>query len=123
MSLQERNRSEHIFQLAQELLDDIELSRLSGEALILKATRLARLVNSEEVQSWLEYELKGYNSKDRLSLEYMGKTGRWVNYQEKTDSWGSLAQQEAAMQALEVQLKHMRLPDSVTSALIINGFT
>jgi hypothetical protein len=39
MSLQQHNRSEHIFQLAQELLDDIELCKLSGETLILKATR------------------------------------------------------------------------------------
>lgn len=123
MSLQERNRSEHIFQLAQELLDDIELSRLSGEALVLKATRLARLVNSEKIQSWLQYELKGYNSNDKLALEYMGKTGRWTNYQEKKGYWGPLAQQEAAMQALEAQLRQMRLPDSVTSAPIITGFT
>lgn len=123
MSLQERNRNEHIFQLVQELLDDIELSRLSGEALILKTTRLARLVNSEEIQTWLEYELRGYNSRDKLSLKYMGKTGRWSNYEEKTGHWGPLAQQEGAMQALEVQLKHMRLPESVSSGPIIRDFT
>lgn len=123
MSLQERNRSEHIFQLAQELLDDIELSRLSGEALILKATRLARLVNSEKIQSWLQYELRGYNSNDKLALEYMGRTGRWISYKEKKGYWGPLAQQESAMQALEVQLKQMRLPNSVTLAPIITEFT
>jgi len=123
MSLQERNKSEHIFQLAQELLDDIELSRLSGEALILKATRLARLVNYEEILSWLQYELRGYNSKDQLALEYMGRTGRWTKPQEKEGYWGPLAQQESAMQALEIQLKQMRLPDSVSVANIITDFT
>jgi hypothetical protein len=122
MSLQERNRNEHVFQLAQELLDDIELSKLSGEALILKATRLARFVNSEKIQSWLQYELRGYNFNDKLALEYMGKTGRWVNYQEKKGHWGALAQQESAIQALEIQLKQMRLPDAVTSSPIITNF-
>ena len=122
MGLQERNRNEHVFQLAQELLDDIELSRLSGEALILKATRLARLANSEKIHSWLQYELRGYNPNDKLALKYMGKTGRWTNYQEKKGHWGSLAMQESAMQALEVQLKQMRLPDAVASAPIIAGF-
>jgi hypothetical protein len=36
------SKSEHIAALARELLDDVELSRLSAEALVLKATRLAR---------------------------------------------------------------------------------
>ena len=123
MSLQEHNRSEHIFQLAQELLDDIELCKLSGETLILKATRLARLVNSEKIQSWLQYELRGYNSNDKLALEYMRRTGRWINYEEKRGYWGPLAEQESAMQASEIQLKQMRLPDSVSAAPIITDFT
>lgn len=123
MSLQEHNRSEHIFQLAQELLDDIELCKLSGETLILKATRLARLVNSEKIQSWLQYELRGYNSNDKLALEYMRRTGRWINYEEKRGYWGPLAEQESAIQASEIQLKQMRLPDSVSAATIITDFT
>ena len=123
MKPQKQNRSEHIFILAQELLDDIELNRLSGEALLLKATRLARLVDSEQVQRWLEYELKGYNSRDELSLRFMARSGRWIDYEKKTGYWGPLAQQESAMQALEMQLKHMHLPDSVTSAPIISNFT
>lgn len=123
MSIYEQNKNEHTFQLAQELLDDIELSRLSSEALILKATRLARLVNNEEVLSWLQYELKGYNSTDPLSLKYMGRTGRWIDYKNKKGYWGALAQQEAAVQVLETHLKQMRLPDSVTSAPIIRDFT
>ncbi|MEH2279137.1 MAG: hypothetical protein V7K40_31220 [Nostoc sp.] len=123
MKPQKQNRSEHIFILAQELLDDIELNRLSGEALLLKATRLARLVDSEQVQRWLEYELKGYNSRDELSLRFMARSGCWIDYEKKTDYWGPLAQQESAMQALEVQLKYMHLPDSVTSAPIISNFT
>jgi hypothetical protein len=123
MSLQELNRSEHIFQLAQELLEDIELRKLSGETLILKATRLARLVNSEKIQNWLRYELRGYNSTDELALEYISKTGRWIKRQEKTGYFAPLATQESAIQAAEIQLKQMRLPDSVSAANIINDFT
>ena len=37
-----QSRSEHVLQLARELLDDIELSRTNAENLILKASRLAR---------------------------------------------------------------------------------
>ena len=122
MSLQERNKNEHIFQLAQELVEDIELSRLPSEKLVLKATRLARLIDYEEIQRWLEYELKGYNSQDEFAIEYMTKTGRWINYQEKTGLWGSLAQLESAIQASEIQLKQMRLPDSVTFPAMIDKF-
>lgn len=120
MSLPEQNKSEHIFQLAKELLDDIEFSRLSGEALILRATRLARLINSEEIHSWLQYELKGYTCEDELELEYMVKTSRWADEEDMVYS-GSFAQQEAAIQTLEIQLQQMRLPHSVTSGYLITG--
>jgi hypothetical protein len=55
-------RSEHELELAKELLDDIELSRLKVEQLILKASRLARLCGSEEFQKWIGYEMRGYYS-------------------------------------------------------------
>jgi hypothetical protein len=42
------SKSEHIVSLAKELLDDIELSRISAEALLLKATRLARFAGSQK---------------------------------------------------------------------------
>ena len=43
----EQSRSQHILNLAKELLDDIELSRLSAENLLLKVSRLARWVVSD----------------------------------------------------------------------------
>lgn len=127
MSLPEQNKSEHIVQLAKELLDDIELSRLSGEPLILRATRLARLINSEEIQSWLQYELKGYTCENELEIKYITKTGRWANEDEDEDDeedrtyWESFAQQEAAIQALEIQLKQLRPQKSATSFTIITN--
>jgi hypothetical protein len=36
-------KSEHIMNLARDLVDDIELGRLPIEKLLLKASRLARL--------------------------------------------------------------------------------
>lgn len=42
----EESKSKHIVQLAKELLDDIELNRMSAEHLLLKATRLARWMNT-----------------------------------------------------------------------------
>jgi hypothetical protein len=56
----DQSRSEHILELAKELLDDIELSRLSAEALLLKTSRLARWVGSEEIKYWINLEMKGY---------------------------------------------------------------
>ena len=63
--MSEQSRSEHILELSKELLDDIELSRTNVENLILKASRLARLVGSEEIRQWLKFEMGGYNCKNR----------------------------------------------------------
>lgn len=92
--MNQKSRAEHILELSRELLDDIELSRLESDKLLLKCSRLARLAGSEEIQAWLKLEMQGYNSKDPVSLTYMSKTGRWTNYKEKKGYWGPLAQQE-----------------------------
>jgi|GEM_PF-6518390 len=43
MKPQDQSKSEHILSLAQELLDDIELSRLLAEALLLKGESIIAL--------------------------------------------------------------------------------
>lgn len=108
----EQSRSEHILQLAKELLDDIELNRLSAEALLLKASRLARWVGSDEIKYWINLEMKGYNSSNDISLKYMGITGRWLNKEEGKGYWGPLAQQEAALVAENIKLRSMTTPDT-----------
>ncbi len=110
--MSEQSRSEHILELSKELLDDIELSRTNVENLILKASRLARWVGSEEIRQWLKFEMGGYNSSDELSLKYMGLTGRWIDKEKNTGYWGPLAQQEAAIDAQKAKLAGMRTPDS-----------
>lgn len=106
------SRSQHVLDLARELLDDIELNRLTGEALILKASRLARWVGSDEIRGWLRYEMRGYNDREELSLKCVGITGRWVDKEKKTAYWGPLAQQEALIAAEKAKLAGMRVPDT-----------
>src|SRR5690349_17173531 len=107
----EQSRSEHILALAKELLDDIELSRLGPENLLLKASRLARWVGSEEIRYWVKLEMEGYNSSNPISLKYMSLTGRWTDKEKNKGYWGPLAQQEAAIAAEKAKLASMRTPD------------
>ncbi|MGA3083408.1 MAG: hypothetical protein ABSE95_01285 [Thermodesulfobacteriota bacterium] len=107
-----QTRSGHILQLVRELLDDIELSRTSPENLILKASRLARWVGSEEIRYWLKLEMTGYNNSNAISIKYMGLTGRWTDREKKLGYWGPLAQQEATIIAERAKLASMRTPDS-----------
>lgn len=110
--MSEESRSEHILALAKELLDDIELSRTNAESLVLKASRLARWVGSDEVQYWLSFEMRGYTSSNETSLKYLAITGRWINREKGHALWGPLAQQEAAIEAERAKLAALRTPDS-----------
>lgn len=103
------SKSEHVTLLARELLDDIELSRLSAEQLLLKSTRLA---GSDEMKKWLSFEIGGFNSKDEISLRYMSKTGRWTDYENKKGYWVPLAQLDASIKSQEITLKIMTMPDT-----------
>lgn len=52
----EQSKSEHILELARELLDDIELDRITVDSLLLKTSRLARWVGSERIKSFINFE-------------------------------------------------------------------
>jgi len=106
----ELSKNEHIVELAQELLDDIELSRCSSESLILKARRLARLIGDNKVQNWLFYEMHGYHPDSPYALEYISLTGRWIDYEKKTAYCGSLSDQEAVIHSTERKLECFRIP-------------
>lgn len=108
----EQSRSDHILELAKELLDDIELNRMPAESLLLKASRLARWVGSEEIKLWINFEMQGYNNTNEISLRYMGLTGRWVNREENKGYWGPLAQQEAILATEMIKLKSLTTPDT-----------
>jgi len=105
-----QSKSEYTVSLAKELIDDIELVRLSGRALIMKARRLARLAGPPEVYQWLGLELSGYSG-DALSLKYMGATRRWTDWEKKLGHWGPFPQHEAQLEASRVELNSLRVPD------------
>ncbi len=84
----EESRSRHIIELAKELLDDIELNRISAEQLLLKASRLARWMGSEEIQQWLKLEMTGYDN-SKVALKYMSITGRWTDREKGMGYWGA----------------------------------
>ena len=112
------SKSEHTLELVQDLLDDLELSRSSGENLILKASRLARIVGSAEVKAWLSFELGGYKSANDISLKYMGITGRWIKKEEKRGYWMPFAQINALIEVEKSKLSVMRIPDSTAIVAI-----
>lgn len=114
-------RSEHELELAKEVLDDIELSRLNAEALFLKAARLARLCGTEEFKKWVGYEISGYNSDDNISVKYMTKTSRWTNREEKKGYRVPISQIEAVINSQTMKLNTLSTPNisGVSAAVII----
>jgi len=113
------SKSEHIRNLAAELLDDIELARLKPEQLLLKARRLARLEGNETIQKWLGYELHGYILDEFVSMLYMTSTGRWTDKSKNFGWWGPLSQLEGIIESNTLMMKTIRIPDisySISSA-------
>jgi hypothetical protein len=104
--------SSHRLALARELIDDLELARLAPEALLLKASRLARLVEAPRTQEWLQLELRGYESLDSsVAKEYAGLTGRYTDKAKGLGYWQPLAALMASVQAWDVELRSLRVPD------------
>jgi hypothetical protein len=56
---QSEGLSTHRLALARELLDDVELGRVTPETLLLKASRVLEAVHEQ----WLTLELSGYPSR------------------------------------------------------------
>lgn len=72
------NRQEESLRVAAELLTDIELKRLKASEVVLKASRLARLVGHEDLTTFLGHERGGYPT-DGTAKEWVGHAGRWSN--------------------------------------------
>lgn len=102
--------------LARELVDDLELSRLPPEALLLKASRLARFMDDEVTQKWLAMEIGGYTFEDvEAGTKAADRVWRWSDKAKQQGWWWSLAEMDARINALQVELKQCRVPDvSVT---------
>jgi hypothetical protein len=102
-------KNEQITALALEVLEDAEMSRTSVESLVLKASRLARLVGDEECQTWLWHERHGYNDMDEVSLKYLELTSRWIDVPTKTAYFGSITVQEGMIESQNEELENLCL--------------
>jgi len=110
--------SSHIVDLSKTLVDDIELSRLSPEQLLLKAVRLARLVDDQETAIWLKLELNGYYN-DATSKQFMLRFGRIDSADAQYGYFQPLAGISGAIASMQTQIQQLRVPDvqfSVSSA-------
>jgi hypothetical protein len=102
--------SKHRLELARELLDDIELSRLSPEQLLLKTTRLARLSGDTEVRTWLGFELVGYENTEE-GQKYMSLMGRWTDEDKCLGYWSPLAGINGSIAAMQIQIQQLQVPN------------
>ncbi len=101
-------RQAEALKLAEELLADIELSRISAEQCVLKGTRLARFMADEDAQVWLRCELHGYDTSSPRWNELMTMTGRWSD-DEKTKGYTSpLSALQGVLQAERDKLAAMQ---------------
>jgi hypothetical protein len=98
------SKTDQITALALEVLEDAEMSRTSMETLILKASRLARLVGDEEVIQWLRYERLGYNNRDEIALKFIDLTNRKFHVDTMQVHYGSSIMQESIVQSQKEQL-------------------
>ncbi len=116
------SKSEHVLKLSSEIIDDIELSRLDAQSILLKTTRLARYIDNSEIREWLKLEMQGYNSRSEISLKYMSKTGRWTDKKEKKGYWIPLSQIEATIEIETEKLKQFQIPNlSGDMALLVSN--
>ena len=102
----------HRLALARELLDDIELGRLQPESLLLKASRLARIMEETEVQTWLHLELKGYHGPlDELAMKYARLTGRLTDEKTCFGYWEPFAGLLGVISTAKLELQSLKVPD------------
>lgn len=102
--------SSHIVDLARDLVDDIELSRLAPEQLLLKAARLARLVDGQEIAKWLKFELNGYYN-DAECKQYMLSFGRLNAEDAQYGYFQPFAGISCAITSMQTQMQQLRVPD------------
>src|SRR6266516_964725 len=119
--------SSHTVSLARELLDDIELSRLPPEQLLLKKSRLARLLGDKHAQTWIRFELDGYPGTDE-ALEIANRFGRVTDQQKRLGYWVPLAGVTGLIQSMQAQIQQLQVPSihfapsSANPAEFVTGF-
>ncbi len=104
------NQAAHITELACALLDDVELSRLPAEQLLLKASRLARLVEDADVGAWLRYELDGYPG-TMEARSYALRFGRVESADAAEGYWLPLAGLSGLIASMQTQIQQLKVPN------------
>jgi hypothetical protein len=118
MNGNEISLNNHRLGLAKELVDDIELSHLPPDQLLLKAYRLARLSEEIEIRTWLYFELNGYTDTEE-ARKYMDRVWRWTDKAKNLGWWVPFAAINGSISAIQVQIQQLHVPDvhlSVSSA-------
>lgn len=111
--------------LCEDLLADIELSRVSPPAAIRKASRLARLLDDRDTLRWFELELQGFSdpASGNLSADSAVHAARTIrahfsNEHQETRFWTeSVGSMQATVDAAKAQLSAATDPNvSVSSS-------
>ncbi|MGX1513824.1 AbiTii domain-containing protein [Streptomyces collinus] len=93
--------------VAHELLADIELKRLKASEVVLKASRLARLVGHTELTEFLGFERNGYPT-DGSASAWIGRAGRWADKEKKTFYTMSIAKVEGRVESAQQAIDALR---------------
>lgn len=53
-------KNKDLLELTEDILTDLELSRIPFEQICLKVSRLGRLLGDTNIIKWIKFELTGY---------------------------------------------------------------
>lgn len=82
--------------VAEELLTDIEMQRIKASEVVLKASRVARLVGHDDLVQFLGYERNGYPT-DGSANTWITRAGRWSSNGNEEFYSASIAKIEASL--------------------------
>jgi hypothetical protein len=111
------DRQTEALQLADELLADIELARLAVDRVVMKATRLARLIEDDVALNWLTFELTGCPDTE-AGRRHMARTLRWTEAAEKKGHWGSAAALQAGIDTHRQTIQSFQIGSISGDALV-----
>jgi hypothetical protein len=100
-------RQEEAIRVAEELLADVELERLRPSEIVMKASRVARLVGHDELSTFLGHERNGYPT-DGSAARFIELGGRWGDKATGTFYPQSIAKIEANLDASRSAIKAMQ---------------
>jgi hypothetical protein len=93
----------HALALAEELLEDIEMTRTTVPQQVMKASRLARLLHDDDAARWLRYELQGVPN-DANGREHMTEMRRWTDQSKGTGWWVPISDLASMVETFKSQL-------------------